>query len=201
MPRPQRVVDYPRIDPVTGESVGKVTIRILSQADQMAAAAAADKYTIDTLKRSPRKDETSYGYETIYNNESTVQLLFRAVYRASPTGQPIPLPFFPSPDAIRGNATGVEGLTQDEIAALLRMYFIVQRELGPIVDKMSVEEMEAWIERLAEGGSAFPLALLESHAVNDLVMHMASRLHSSSTATTSSGLPPGESSPAPLNEP
>lgn len=200
MPRPQRVVDYPRLDPVTGKPAGKVTLRVLSQAELMSAAAATDKYTIDTLKRSPKKDETSHGYEAIYNNESTVQLLFRAVYRARQVGpetwEPVNLPFFPSPDAIRG-VDGSTGLTQEELATLLRMYFVVQRELGPIVDRMTPEEADAWIDRLAEGGSAFPLASLESDAVTDLVMHMVRLLRPSSTGITSSGSPPDERSSEP----
>jgi hypothetical protein len=196
LPRPQRLVDYPRIDPITNQPIGKVTIRVLSQAEQMSAAAAAEKYTVDLLKRKVGSDERSDGYTTIYNNECSVQLLFRAVYRAkqvdSTTWEPDALPFFPSPDSIRGNDAG-NGLTQDEIGALIRMYLIVQRELGPIVSRMGKGEMEEWVKRLVEGGSVHPLALLDSEAVNDLVMHMASLLYPYLTDTTLSGSQPDSS--------
>ncbi len=176
MPRPSRVVDYPRADPITGDAIAQVVIQVVSQAEQMSAAAAADRYAIATLKRSPKKDEHSEGYETIYNNECTVQLLFRAVRRAE---QPT-LPLFPSADSIRE-------LTQDEVGALARMYLIVQRELGPVVSTMTEEEKDAWLRVLGEGASAFPLACLDSAAIEALLMHSARRLLKFSTDSSSAG--------------
>lgn len=197
--RPHRILDYPRVDPVTGQAIGKIAMRVLSQAELMSCAAAAEKYTTDILKKTQRREEYSKAYEDIYANESTVQILFRSVYRAkkvdSTTWELGTLPFFPSPDAIRGNE-GSEGLTQDEIGVLLRSYLIVQRELGPIISKMTVEEMEAWVSVLAKGGSTLPLARLTSEARDDLVMLMASRLVSYMTDTSSSGSPPGASLPS-----
>lgn len=185
MPRPQRVIDFPRRDPVTGETVGQVIVRVLTESEQMSAAAAAEEHTVKVMKNAPRRDAQSQGYDTIYNNESSVQLLFRAVLRLKPEG----LPFFPSPQAMRDN------LTNEEMGALVRTYLIVQRELGPIVSQMQAGEMNAWVETLAKGGSSYPLALLESEAQTELLMLMASRLYAYSTGTTSSGSPPDASNP------
>lgn len=197
MPRPQRVADFPRRDPITGKMIGKVTIRVLSQAELMSAAAAAEKYALDLLKRSPRKDEDSRAYDDIYKNESTVQILFRAVWRAKQIGpdewEPGDLPFFPSPESLRGNESGSKGLPQDEIGVLLRTYLITQRELGPIVSEMSEGEMEQWVDTLVKAGGTFPLARLTSEAVDALLMRMASRLHGFLTDTTSFGSPPVDS--------
>lgn len=197
MPRPQRVVDYPRRDPITGKMVGKVTMRVLSQAELMSAAASAEKYAVDLLKRKPQRGEDSKAYDDIYANESTVQLLFRAVWRANQTGEdqwePGNLPFFPSPEAIRGNEAGTKGLPQEEIGVLLQTYLRTQRELGPIVSEMTAEEVDAWVEALVKAGSTYPLSRLTSEALDALLMRMASRLHSFLTATTSSGSPPDDS--------
>jgi len=95
---------------------------------------------------------------------------------------------FPSADKMR------VAFTSDEIAVLLQSYMMVQRELGPIVSRMSPEEMDAWIEKLQEGGAAFPLVLLSSEAKNDLVMHLVSRLSDSSTDTSSPGSQPSDGS-------
>lgn len=194
MPRPQRVVDYPRIDPAADRPVGKITIRVLSQAELMSAAAAAELYATTILKKEQKSGVFSKAYEDIYNNESTVQILWRAVYRAKQidehTWVPGEWPLFPSPEAIRGNVAGSLGLPQEELGVLMRTYLITQRELGPIVSEMGEGEMEAWVERLVKAGSTFPLAHLTSEALDALLMRMASRLHSFLTATSSSGTPP-----------
>ncbi len=180
--RPSRVVDYPRNHPDTGEPVGEVLMRVLSLAEIMAASAEAEKFTRKTLKdaldANVKTDERSGGYDNIFNNESSMQVLLRACRRAD---EPTSI-FFPGIDRMRTT------LTQDETGALMRQYLIVQAELGPIVSKMEPGELQAWIKRLVEGGSAAPLALLSSEAQTALVMHSAYLLYAFWTVTSSFGL-------------
>src|SRR5262245_57021927 len=96
MPRPRRVVDYPRTDPVTGGSIGKVVISPLTGEEARSCAIEADRRTLAALKQAPRSGEVSYGYDTIYNMESTYQILFRSVTRAEVAG----VAFFPSPEKL-----------------------------------------------------------------------------------------------------
>ncbi|MBX3208421.1 MAG: hypothetical protein KF764_25470 [Labilithrix sp.] len=183
MPRPRRVVDYPRTDPVTGKPIGRVVLQPLSGMEAKSAAIEAGRRTTQAMK-TPRKEDAAYDYDTVYSNESTYQILFRAVTREEAPG----VGFFPSPDHIAA-------MPQEEIGALLRMYLTVKRELGPDVQTMTADEMDAWLEVLARGGSAYPLARLDLEAIQDLVTHSARRLFPSLTVTTSSGSPPESSTP------
>lgn len=184
LPRPSREVDYPRKDPVTGEPIGKLVMRVLSQQEQMAAATAAETFTRSLIKDKP-KGEESLGYENVYKNAAAIEVL----YRACRAQEDLARAFFPSPKLMR------DQLTADEVGVLLAIYIQVQSELGPIVAHMEEGEMEAWVRRLVEGGSSFPLALLSSEGVTDLVMLMASRLLPFLTATSSSGSQLDESTP------
>jgi hypothetical protein len=187
MPRPHRAVDFPRMHPTTGEPIGQVSMAVLFQGEAIDAAAQAEKFTRATLKaaldENVRKDEASAGYDDIYNNASVDEVLFRAVRRLDDVNSL----FFPSPASVR------QKLAQDEVAVLFREYLIVKAELGPMVSEMGPGEMKAWVEKLVEGGSAFPLARLSSDGLNDLVKAMALQLHAFWTATSSSGWPPGSS--------
>lgn len=190
MPRPTKLVDFPRM--VNGEPVGELAIRILTQEEQMICTAAAEDLTRKHIKEG-KKDEL--GYDRIFTDALTVELLFRACRDASDPTRPA----FPSPKQIR------EILTTDECATLFNHYLTIQLELGPIRVSMTAAEMEAWVDRLVEGGSAFPFDLISSGLQRLLLLHMAFRLRSSQTDMSSAGSrgeePTNEieSSPKPLN--
>lgn len=189
IPRPGRLVDFPRLDPATGETVSQVMMHVLTQEELQDSAAAAEKYTKNKLKDvAMRKDDKSDGYDKIFNNEVSVQILCKAV-RDPDSGRPL----MPSPRAAS------QSLTQDEFGMLMRAYFLVQAELGPVVATMSAEEMEGWVTRLVEGAAAHPLALLSSDALTELIMLMAYRLYPSLTVTSSPGSPPDDGSSSPEN--
>jgi len=127
----------------------------------------------------PGANERSDGYTTLYENRAAQEVLARACKREGN----LKMPFFPSVDAIGD-------LTSDEIGVMFGQYNIVRSQIGPIVSIMSTDEMNAWIERLAIGGQADPLAFLTLAARSDLLMFMASQLHSSRTANSSPTAPP-----------
>lgn len=183
IPRPGRKVDFPRVDPATGETVAQCLIQILTQDELQECAAAAEKYTQLKLKDSKlKKDDKSEGYDQIFNNEVSVQILSRAVRDLEDNKA-----LFPSPRA------AAKVLTQDEFGMLMRQYLIVQAELGPVVAEMTEDEMEGFIERLVEGASAHPLAQLSSGAMTSLVMLMAFRLYPSLTGRSLPGKQPEDS--------
>lgn len=183
VPRPSRLVDIPRND-VNGNPVGQVLMQVLSQAEQNMCAANAEEFAKKRMKLAYSREEQNIGYEDVYRNEAATQVICMAARsKEDPRVQA-----FPSADKMR------VAFTSDEIAVLLQSYMMVQRELGPIVSRMSPEEMDAWIEKLQEGGAAFPLVLLSSEAKNDLVMHLVSRLSDSSTDTSSPGSQPSDGS-------
>jgi hypothetical protein len=182
MPRPHKLVDIPRNFPGTTTPIGQVAMWPLSQEEQMAVNAEADRFTKKLLQDPQKRDEANLGYQHTFSLEAAVQILSRACRDVTDLNRPA----FPSPKQMR------QHLTADEIGVMYQQYMTVQLELGPIVAFMSDDEMEGWIRRIAAGGSAFPFASLSWEAQQRLVLSMASRLASYLTDTSSAGLPPGE---------
>ncbi len=175
MPRPTRIVDFPRKNE-SGEPIGQVRIRILTQEEQIAAAASADTFARKLLKEASREH---IGYDEVYRNAMCVEILFRACRDVDEPTRPA----FPRPEQIR------EHMTAEECGVLFEHYMTVQTEVGPLASSLSKEECEAWIEKIAKGGSAFPFDLLSSELQKILVLFMASRLATSQTDTSSVGSP------------
>lgn len=191
--RPSQLVDFPRYDD-KGESLGKVRIRVLTQEEQMICASAAEKVAREHMKEGKKDD---LGYERLFSDAVCVEVLFRACRDESDVKKPA----FPSTKDIRAK------LTTEECAMLFQHYLTVQLELGPIVVSMSDDELELWVTRLAEGGSAFPFDLLSSDLQKILLLYMAYQLRTSATDSASPGPLPEESSssdetsPEPLEAP
>lgn len=178
MPRPSKVVDFPRTKP-DGTPIGQLAMWVLTIEEQMIAVAAAEKFAKDHLKEG-RRDEL--GYESLYSNALAVEILFRACRDESDLKQTA----FPTPKQIR------EQLSTEECARLFDHYTTIQLELGPIVTQMEEGELDAWIQRIAEAKSSFPLDLCSSELQRTLLITMASRLASSRTDTSSVGSQPAE---------
>ncbi len=179
-PRPFKVVDFPRVDPITKDPVGQLAIWVLTQEEQIAACAEADRVAKQLLKDPQKQGEANIGYENIYNNEATVQVLYRACRDVKDVLRPV----FPSASMLR------KQLSVDEISVLGLLYMQVQGSIGPIVASMTVEEEKLWITRLAEAGNVFPTALLSQREQEALLLSMASQLASFWTATPSPGSVP-----------
>jgi hypothetical protein len=192
MPRPSVIVDFPRNGP-DGNPVGELRIQVLTQEEQILCSAEAERYTKKAIKELPKENEAQLGYQNVYNNSAAVEVLYHCCRKKD-----APLePFFPSRDAIR------KFLSPDEVGVLLMHYYTAQTDLGPIVAHLSEVEMDAWIARLGEGGTRFPLDFLSLDALKDLAFSLACRMHSFATATSSPGLPPesDSSSPSPTPDP
>jgi len=179
LPRPQREVPLPRMKLGTTEPVGSVVMWPLTQEEQMAANAEADRFTKQLLKDPQKKDEANLGYQHTFTNEVAVQVLFRACRDPENTKRPA----FPSPNLMR------ETFSSDEIGVMFASYCTVKSELGPIRAELSNEETEALIIKLVEGGSAFPFDSCSWEEQRTLLLSMASRLVNCWMAMSSAGLP------------
>lgn len=179
LPRPHREVPIPRFIPGTETPIGNVAMWPLTQEEQMACNAEADRWTKGLLRDPQKKDEANLGYQHTYTNEVAIQVLYRACRDA----KNIERPAFPSPSLMRQN------LSTDEIGVLFSTYCTVQSELGPIRAYMSTEERDALILRLVEGGSAFPFDSLSWEQQRTLVLTLASQVVSCWTVMSSAGLP------------
>ncbi len=179
-PRPFEVVDFPRVDPITKEPVGQLAIWVLTQEEQIAASAEADRVAKQLLKDPQREGEANLGYANIYGNEASVQVLYRACRDAKNVMRPA----FPSASMLR------KFLSVDEISVLAVLYMQVQSTLGPIVASMTADEEKLWIGRLADAGDVFPTAALSLREMEALLLSSAKQLVSFWTATSSAGLEP-----------
>lgn len=174
-PRPWRDVTFPR----RGVDIA-VRVVVLTERELMTCRADAEKYA-----RGLTKDTTGQGYREIYNNELVVQMICTA-YR-DPAGDSLQSRAFPSPDLARSE------FTSDEFTLLFNAYCDWQTESGPLISSMTKEDMDAYLDVLAEGASRDPLARLSSAARDELLMHSASERRRSREANTSHGSPPNAS--------
>jgi hypothetical protein len=182
--RPYKMVDFPRYDD-EAKPLGQTAIRILTQEEQMICNAAAEDFCRKHLKDAKRED---LGYEMMFKDAVIVEVLYRACRDADdPNGRST----FPSIKHLR------ETLTTDECSTLFTHYLTIQAELGPIAVSMSDEELESWITRLAEGGSAFPFDTLSWDLQRLVLLHMAFQLRTSPTDNSSPTSLPDET---PTNE-
>lgn len=182
--RPFKEVDFPRKDPVTGESIGKLAMWPLTQGEIISAQAQALKFAQGLVKESP---ELASRIESlpVFENAVACEILYRCCRRIENTE----LPVWPTVKEIRDQQ---RGLTHDECAVLMNDYSFVQIELGPIAAHMTADQQEALIKRLQEGGSAVPLASLSLGQLRDLIMYSVSQLASSRTGNFSAGSPPDD---------
>jgi hypothetical protein len=187
VPRPQKVYEFQRRNPVDGKIVdGKVILQPISEGELMVCRSAAEEYARLQLKeRAPQ--HTSLGYQDLYRDACVVEF----VYRACRSFSNPKIPFAPSSQALR------QWFFPDELLVLYDAAQLFQTECGPILVQMTEEETEAWVQRLAEGASRVPLALLSSEARIALILSMAARLAKSSTGSGSPGSPPSASSTEP----
>lgn len=185
MERPHRLAPFPR-EGLAGEDI-ELAMFVLTQDECIAAKAGAEKFCRKILKDDPKaasRPESGSGYEDILEMRASAELLFRSCKRADDTKRA----FFPTVEAIS------KALTTDEIAVLVLHYRRVQMELGPIVNEMTDEEMNAWVEALAKGGAMFPFDTLSLGTWSLLFRRMACQLYSYQMASGSPGSLPVEPS-------
>lgn len=181
MPRPHRLVPFPRKGE-DGKPLGQVAMIILTQEESGRAIAAAEAWTRRVLKEEkqlPQAGEPRTGYEELLENRKALEILFRCCKQPEDLSKG----FFPAVEVIG------QKLTVDEVAILILNYIRVKSELGPVDSEMGPEEREAWIEKLAKGGSLYPFDSLSLGAQSQLITYMASQLYSSRMASSSPGLP------------
>lgn len=171
-------MDFPGQD-AAGNPLGKIAMRPLTQGEVILAKAEATKRARKIITEKFEPTERIEGYAQVFEDECACQILFLACRR--PTNPD--LPSFPRADDVR------KSLTSDEIAVLINSYAIVQMKLGPLPESMGKVEFDAWVQRLRDGGSQLPLALLSSAQKNELIMYLVSLLPNSAEDNSSAGSP------------
>ena len=175
-PRPSEVIDYPRLGP-DGEPVGTVRIQVLTMTERQAALRRALAWC---KKQNLDKDDLASDIvqEGIYGAAVAREILAIACVSEKDwredkdKGVPLYTRIF-------ANGSQVDDvLTPDELATLFTAYTLTQKKFGPYASDIETEaELNAWIRKLAEGGSAAPLAWRDSAQLVDLLQSLVARVY------------------------
>ncbi len=170
-PRPSDVVDFPRKD-AEGNPVAKLRIQVLAQEQHDEARERAHRYWIDKRKVPLEQLQSELMRENLGDSVAK-ELLALACVSVDPISGTTPPRYarlFPD-----GPSIG-QKLTADEIGVLFVSYTEVQSKFGPYEGSVTTEEeTTAWIQRLVEGASAYPLVRFDWHRLASFAMSVARR--------------------------
>jgi hypothetical protein len=178
-PRPSEVIDFPRRD-AYGNFIGKIRIQVLTMEDhnkaRLLATGALKKHVkefgMDQLNRDDMDNEA---VREVLGDLIAHELLALACFHEKSFNEdeenPMYARFFKSPEDIR------KKLTADETLVLFNAYRLTQHKWGPFERGMADDtDVEAWIKRLEEGGSVFPLLALPLPQLAELTFSMSARI-------------------------
>lgn len=181
-PRPSEVIPFPRKDK-QGNSVGDIRIQVLRMEDHNRARLLATKALKDSVKEAGLADLTRDENETesvkevlgdlIANELLCMACLSVESHGEDEMGNPIYARIFHTPKQIRSV------LTADETVILFNAYRQVQWNYGPFEKTLNDDDdIEAWVTRLAEGGSEFPLLVLPLPQLAELTLGLSEKIYS-----------------------
>lgn len=181
-PRPSEVIDFPRKDR-KGNPIGKIRIQVLRMEDHNRARILATKALREAVKdfglSELTKDEMeSDAVREVLGDLIAHELLCLAcltdkeqVEGGDEFGNPIYGRVFATPKHIR------QTLTADETLVLFNAYRMVQYKYGPFEKTINDDsDVEAWITRLKEGGSEFPLLALPLPQLAELAYCLSEKI-------------------------
>lgn len=175
-PKPSCVVDFPRIDHITGKPVDQVRIMVLPHEQHDFARQAA--HAAFKKKGFSLEDLASPALNEVTGDAVARELLSRAVLEVKPIEGPGGNPDKPSYGRIFRNAEDIsKHLTADEVAMLFAAYVQTQYRFGP-QDKFfnNGDEVDAWVQRLAEGAGEHSFLALSSPRQVDLLFSLVARI-------------------------
>lgn len=170
-PRPSDVVDFPRKDG-KGDPIGKIRIQVLTQEQHDEARERGQKHLVETKKIPLEQIKTDLMREVLGDAVAREVLALACL-----TENPIPGTDPPRYGRVFPDGPSIgQKLSADEVGVLFTQYTMVQNRFGPYEGNVHNEdELNAWIKRLAEGASAYPLAALDLQALLGLCLSLARR--------------------------
>ena len=163
-------LDFPRRGP-DGESLFKFRIRVLAQSDHDRARMAAHD-SISKRGYTPEQMQSQAIREVIGDAVAKELLAMACLENDSHISDPNGNPKYAR---IFASAKDLGQLAADEISVLFNMYLLVQRKYGPLETSADVD---AWVKRLVEGGSGFPLLQLDSQTLASVTFTSMVKMHS-----------------------
>lgn len=170
-PGPSEVIEFPRRK-ANGEPIGSVRIQVLTQEDHDRARTFAHRgMKQQGFDKDDLKDAT---IQEITGDAIARELLAMACLTVSGPDDETGTPML---GRVFRNAADLKKLRPDEIAFLFSAYLLVQAKYGPFEKIIgSPEDLNAWIKRLKEGGSEFPLLHLQLPQLAQLTYSLAERV-------------------------
>ncbi len=180
--RPSVVIPFPRKDR-KGNPVGNVRVQVLRMEDHNKARLLATK----ALKESVREAGLAELDKNEMEQESVKEVLGDLIahellcmaclteesYGEDSLGEPIYGRVFRTPGDVR------KVLTADETLVLFNAYRKVQYDFGPFEKTIQDDgDVEAWVTRLQEGGSEFPLLALPLPQLVELTSALSAKIYS-----------------------
>lgn len=222
-PAPSEIVDFPRRGS-DGKPISRIRIQVLSMASHDEARMLAHQRL---AKQGVKPDDTNTSVllQEVLGDAVAREILAMSCVTVKPihgddedTVKPTYGRLFVDAESLR------QMLTPDEVTVLFNSYLLVQEKYGPIETTVASEaEINAWVTRLAEGGSQVPLAATSSVSLAGLCLSLALRVSTLSellraqweslpdglasslddllTGTGSSGEPPASPSPTSTSGP
>lgn len=190
MPRPSEVIDFPRND-AHGNPVDRIRVQVLTSLDHDKAREQA--HAALKGRGLDKEDMSAPAIREVLGDAIAKELIAMACLTERDFGDAGK----PTYGRIFRNAKDVDSLAADEILILFNAYQLVQSKYGPFERNLSADDIEAWITRLGEGGSEFPLLSLALPQLVLLAQCLGERLYTLSRIPAS----PSESSPSTSGSP
>ncbi len=181
-PRPSEVIDFPRKDR-DGNPIGKIRIQVLRMEDHNKARLVATRALKESLKGFgvgdlDKNEMESDAVREVLGDLIAHELLCLACLSdkeqeglTDDNGNPVYAKIFGKPSQIR------TALTADETLVLFNAYRLVQYKYGPFESTLNDDgDIEAWVTRLKEGGSAFPLLVLPLPQLAELAFGLSEKI-------------------------
>jgi len=171
LPRPSEVIDFPRKGS-DGKPIDRIRIQTLTSEDQDKARAMAHA---EMLRRGfSAEDIGSYGIREVYSDAVAKELIAMSCLTAEGADFGDGVPKY---GRVFRDGGQVSKLAADEILTLFNAWQLLQHKYGPI-EGLDQNEVDAWIKRLVEGGSGFPLLELALPDLVELTTSLAARIYS-----------------------
>lgn len=170
-PRPSDVIVFP--------GLGRVRVRVLTMEEQDEAKLAAHRLLKEKHKLT--KDDLLTQILAEHAGDAVAkELLARAcVQEHAINAQQVEAGKSPVYARIFVDGAALNVLTAPELSMLFGAYLLVQEKFGPTERTIqSADERDAWVRRLVEGASAYPLARMPLPGLVALITSLAARCYS-----------------------
>lgn len=165
MPRPWKGIDFPRKDPVNGDSIGRIALQLLSQQDQLLSAISAAQYV---RRFAPELMSSAEEYRNIYQNALSAEMVHRACLNEEMAKEGKSRPFFPSVMKVH------ELLDSPEVGALVTQYVAMQSELER-EKTFDSSELDLWVDDLHTNG-LMALVGVKPETLGAMLVAMANKI-------------------------